>query len=72
MQMDTWVLVSRETDIADFPRFPSLHERGIGSFFIKDPVRVFIPEYLVVLDEIDHFYLEATERLVELSRRFFL
>src|ERR1035438_2554147 len=44
IQMDPWVLVPRETDIAEFSRFPSLHEGGIGPFVIKDPVRVFVPE----------------------------
>jgi hypothetical protein len=72
MQMDPWVLVSRETDISEFARFPGLHECGIGPFVIKDSVRVFVPEHFVVLDEIDHVDLEATERLVELPRRFFL
>jgi hypothetical protein len=72
MQMDTWVFVPRETDIAKFSRLPGIHERGIGPFVIKDPMRVFVPKNLVVLDEIDHVDLEATERLVELPRRFFL
>src|SRR5450759_979958 len=71
IQMDSWVLVPRETNIAEFSRLPSLHERGIGPFVIKDPVRVFVPEHLVVLDEIDHVDLEATERFVELPPRFF-
>jgi hypothetical protein len=70
--MDPRVLVPRETDIAEFSRFPGLHERGIGPFVIKDPVGVLVSEHLVVLDEIDHVDLEATERLVELPRRFFL
>src|ERR1035438_5412183 len=70
MQMDPWVLVPRKTDIAEFSSFPGLHERGIGSFVIKDPVRVFVSDHFVVLDEIDHVDLEATERLVKLLRRF--
>ena len=37
MQMDLWILVPRETDIAEFSRFPGFHERGIGPFVIKDP-----------------------------------
>src|SRR5664280_3735078 len=56
IQMDPWVLVPRETNIAEFSRFPSLDERGIGPFVIKDPVRVFVPEHLVVLDEICLLY----------------
>src|SRR5450759_1960782 len=59
MQMDLWVLVPRETYIAEFSRFPGLHERGIGSFVIKDSVRVFVSEHLVMLNEIDHVDLEA-------------
>jgi hypothetical protein len=69
-QMDLWVLVPRKTDIAEFYSFPGLHERGIRSFVIKDPVRVSVSDHLVVLDEINHVDLEATERLVKLLCRF--
>ena len=62
----------RETDVAKFSRLPGIHERGIGPFVIKDTMRVFVPKNLVVLDEIDHVDLEATERLVELPCRLFL
>ena len=51
---------------------PDLHERGIGRFVIKDPVRVFLPEQLVVLDEVDHINLEAAERFVELPSKCLL
>jgi len=72
VQMDPRVLVPRETDIAQFSSFSGLHERGIRPFVIKDPMRVFVTEHLVVLDEIDHVDLEAAERLVELPRCFLL
>src|SRR5664280_1408911 len=72
MQMDPRVLVPRKTDVAEFARLPGLHERGVGPFVIEDPVRVFVPEHLVVLDEVDHLDPEATERLVELPRGFLL
>ena len=72
MQMNPGVLVPRETDITEFSRFAGLHERGIVPFVIKNPVRVFVTDHFVVLDEIDPVGLEAAERLVELPRRFLL
>ena len=61
MQMDTWVLVPSKTDIAEFSRVSGLQQCGIGPFVSKDPVRVFVAEHLVVLDEIDNVDLEAVE-----------
>jgi hypothetical protein len=48
--------VSGEAYISNLSRFTRLHERGVGSFFVEDAVRVFEANDFVMLDEVYVIY----------------
>jgi hypothetical protein len=68
---DARVLVPGKSDVADFARLLRFQERGVRSVFIEDPVRVFEPDNLVMLHEVDAVGFEAAQRFMELFHGFF-
>src|SRR5438132_4976616 len=70
--MHVGVLVPRESDVANSTRIASLDQRGVGPLLVKDPVRVLVPENLVVLDEVDAIDPEPPERFFQLAGRLLL
>src|SRR5437773_2990378 len=67
-QMDRRTLVPREADVADLPRILRLEGRLDRPALGEDPVRVFPPDDLVELQEVDDVRLEPPERLLDLPR----
>ena len=47
------IFVAGESDVANFAGGARLNQRGVGSFRVKDPVRIVEPDDLMVLDQID-------------------
>src|SRR5438876_3004300 len=68
--MDVGILVSREADIPDLARSLPVDKRSIGAFLVEDSMWIVIPQYLVMLHEIDAIGPQPLERLVELPHRF--
>ena len=70
--MNARILMTCKSDVANFPSVARFNQSGIGAFFVKDAVRIFLSENFMMLDEVDTIDAEALQRLVELAGRFLL
>src|SRR5439155_14302202 len=66
LQVDRGILVSREADVPDPPRFLGLEGRLDRAPLGEDSVRILHPDDLVELQEVDDVRLESVERLLDL------
>jgi hypothetical protein len=53
--------VAGEPNVAQFPRRSRIDERGVGAFLVEDPMRVLVPNHLVVLHEVDAIGTQTAE-----------
>src|SRR5256886_5705988 len=69
-QVDRWILVACETDIADLAGFLSFHHRFECPTFSEDAIRVFETDDFVELHQVDAVSLQALKTCVDLPRGF--
>src|SRR5664279_2621346 len=69
IRVDAWILMAGKADVAEFSGLTSLLQCGICPLLVKNPVRIFVAEYLMVLDEVNAIDAESAQRFVELSGR---
>src|SRR5215203_5094994 len=68
MQMNLWVFVPCKTDKSQFPGLLRFEQRELRAFFVvENAVRVFEPQNLVMLNQIDSIGFQASQRFVNLS-----
>jgi hypothetical protein len=68
--MDPRIFVSRKAYESDLACFTGVDQGRIRSLRIKNAMRIFKPENLVVLNQIDPFDAEPPERFIQLPRGF--
>ena len=64
MQVYMRVFVSGEAYVAKLPGVARFQKRGVGSRFVEDSMRVFIANYLVMLDEVYVIHTQPPERFI--------
>ena len=66
LEMNAWVFVAGETDVADLAFFPSF-ESGLHTALLKHPIRIVVVVVLVELPEINVVGLEAAQAFFEIA-----
>ena len=59
VQVNTRILVAGKSDVPNFACSARFNQCRMGAVLMEDPVRVFVPENLMMLDEIDMIDGEA-------------
>ena len=72
VQMHARIFMAGEADIPNLAGIACLHKCGVGSFIIKDAMRIFVPQNFMMLDEIDALDLQTLKRFIQLPGRFLL
>ena len=67
--MHHWILVPRESDVANLARLLRLHQCFERSVLREESIRVFQADVLVVLHQVDVIRLKPRERFIDLLRR---
>src|SRR5579871_5631754 len=67
VQVNSRVFVAGKADVAKLARLTRLDQGRVRTLLIEDSMRVFEPDDLMVLDQVDPVSLQAPEGLVQLS-----
>ena len=70
VQMDAWVLVAGEPQIANLAGLFRIHQGAVRTVFVEDAMRILIAKNLVVLHQVDVVGLQPNQRFVELTGCF--
>src|SRR5207237_2556495 len=67
VKMHARIFVPGKPDVSNLARIACLYQSGVCSFIIKDAMRIFVTEDLMMLDEIDRVHLQTLKRFIKLS-----
>src|ERR1044072_1760521 len=65
--MDARIFMSGKTNVANLPSITCFDQSCVCTFLVANSMWVLKTQYLVVLDQIDHVYVQTLNRLIKLA-----